>query len=431
MNPRKLAVQVLLRVLRDGQSLTAALEIVLADEADYQDKAFAQAMSYGVCRYYHRLDSLLERLLSKPLRNKDFDIRILLLLGLYQLRYMRVKDHAAVSETVAAAGKKTWAKSLINGVLRRYQREHDAFEQWIASNEVAKFSHPQWMIRLFRENWPEQAESIMLANNEAAPMVLRVNLRRISREGYLQSLRQEGIAAQAVSCCPTAVQLEQAVSVDKLPGFFDGLVSVQDSAAQLAADLLDVRPGQTVLDVCAAPGGKTAAILERQPSLQSLLAVDVDAARLEKVGENLRRLQLHAELLCADASRVQDWAKGRRFERILLDAPCSALGVIRRHPDIKLLRRASDIRELTTLQSGILDAAWQALQPGGILLYATCSILKQENEDQIAAFLSRHPDAEEIKIIAEWGQERPIGRQILGGDRQMDGFYYAKVRKTL
>ncbi|WP_031434903.1 16S rRNA (cytosine(967)-C(5))-methyltransferase RsmB [Methylomarinum vadi] len=431
MKPRKLAVQVLLRVFRDGQSLTAALETVLADVAEGQDKAFTQAMCYGVCRYYHLLDSMLERLLSKPLRKKDLDIRILLLLGLYQLRYMRVKDHAAVSETVAAAGKKSWAKSLINGVLRHYQREHDGVEQGIASTELAKFSHPQWMIRLFRENWPEQAESIMLANNEAAPMVLRVNLSRICREGYLSLLQQGGIAAHAVSCCPAAVQLEQAVSVDKLPGFFDGLVSVQDSAAQLAADLLDVQPGQAVLDVCAAPGGKTAAILERQPSLRSLLAVDVDAARLEKVGENLRRLQLQAELLCADASCVQDWAKGRRFERILLDAPCSALGVIRRHPDIKLLRRESDINELTTLQSGILDAAWQALQPGGILLYATCSILKQENEDQIAAFLSRHPDAEEIKIIAEWGQARPVGRQILGGDGQMDGFYYAKVRKTL
>ncbi len=431
MNSRRLAARVLLRVLRDGQSLTAALEQQLDNAANAKDRAFVQALCYGVCRQYHRLDFVLDRLLSKPLRGKDLDIRLLLLAGIYQLRHMRVKPHAAVSETVAAAGGKSWAKSLVNGVLRRYQREHESLEGTAESDPAARFSHPDWLIRLLRENWPERAEAIMAANNEPPPLVLRVNLRHGSREEYLALLQERGISAQAAAYCPTAVVLERAVTVDQLPAFAAGGVSVQDGAAQLAAQLLELQPGQTVLDLCAAPGGKTAAILEQQPQLGSLLAVDVDEGRLEKVTENLRRLQLRAEVLCADAARPETWAKGRNFDRILLDAPCSALGVIRRHPDIKLLRRESDIDELVKVQADILDAAWSLLRPGGMLLYATCSVLKRENEQQMAAFLARRDDAEEQKIDADWGLQRVVGRQILTGESQMDGFYYAKIRKRV
>lgn len=430
MSLRQLAAQVLLRVIHDGQSLTAALETALPRVRDQQDRAFLQALCYGVCRYYDRLDFLLGQLLTKSLRSKDLDIRMLLLSGLYQLRYMRVKPHAAVSETVAAAGKKKWAKGLINAVLREYQRESERLEQLAVNDDRARHAHPEWMIRLLRQSWPEQAAAIMMANNEPAPMVLRVNLTRGTRDEYLALLDQDQIAARVVSYCPAAIILEQAVNVDKLPGFAEGRVSVQDGAAQLAAPLLQLQPRQKVLDLCAAPGGKTAAMLELQPSLHSLLALDVDDMRLQKVRESLLRLGLSAEVLGADASHPEDWSDGRLFDRILLDAPCSAFGVIRRHPDIKLLRRESDIGELCKLQAHILDAAWGLLRPGGILLYATCSVLKQENEWQMDAFLSRWADAEEVKISGEWGLERPVGRQILTGDRQMDGFYYARFRKT-
>jgi 16S rRNA (cytosine967-C5)-methyltransferase len=431
MNLRNIAAQILLRVLKDGQSLTVALESLLSNVEDNKQRAFVQAICYGVCRQYYRLDFLVEQLVSKPLRNKDMDIKVLLLIGLYQLQYMRVKPHAAVSETVAAEKKKSWAKALINGVLRQYLREQDALEQLADDNQQARLSHPDWMIRLIENSWPQTAEQILRENNQPAPMVLRVNLRQGTRADYLNCLVEHGIAAQAVNCCDTAILLDQAMAVELLPGFNDGKVSVQDSAAQLAVRLLDVQAGHKVLDMCAAPGGKTAAILERQPAVKSMLAIDIDEVRLLRVKENLERLKLQAETQVADASTAGDWSEPEAFDRILLDAPCSALGVIRRHPDIKLLRRESDIEALQYLQNKILNVAWDLLVPGGILLYATCSVLKQENEWQIESFLKQHSDAVEIKIEAEWGLSRPFGRQIVTGDGQMDGFYYARLCKGM
>jgi 16S rRNA (cytosine967-C5)-methyltransferase len=331
---------------------------------------------------------------------------------------------------VAAAKHKVWAKSLVNGILRQYLRDAETLEATCAAYHQTHHNHPEWMMKLIQQAWPEQAEAIFSANDQAPPMSLRVNLHRTSRSDYMASLQAEGIDAERFDACDSAITLPQAVSVESLPDFHDGLVSVQDLAAQLAAQLLDAQANQSVLDMCAAPGGKTAAILERQPDLKSLLAIDVDSHRLERVTQNLQRLQLSAETLAADASQPQNWAKGRQFERILLDAPCSGLGVIRRHPDIKLLRRESDIAALQSLQAQILEAAWSLLTVDGILLYATCSILKQENEQQIEAFLARHANAVEIKIEADWGIARPHGRQIITGQQQMDGFYYAKLHKT-
>ena len=428
MNSRLIAARVLSRVLQDGQSLTATLESALQTVESGKDRAFVQALCYGVCRTYHRLDFILSELLDKPL--KDMDIKSLALTGLYQLKYMRVKPHAAVSETVLAARKKPWAKALINALLRRYLREQDNLEQIADTVQVAAVSHPDWLIKQIEQDWPQQAQQIFLENNQQPPMALRVNLTRSSTDEYLQQLRGLGIEAEAVSFCPSAIILDKPVAVDLLPGFAGGLVSVQDTAAQLAAGLLDVQAGHRVLDVCAAPGGKAAHILEHQPQLKECVAVDVDASRMQRVSDTLQRLKLSATLVVGDAAKPDDWWDGQLFDRILLDAPCSALGVIRRHPDIKLLRRAEDIKPLQVLQKNILHAVWPLLAPGGIMLYATCSILKQENEQQIDAFLVEHPDAVELPIDAAWGIAGCRGRQIMTGESTMDGFYYARLGKS-
>jgi len=427
LNTRLIAAWVLSRVLQDGQSLTTALESALQPVESGKDKAFIQALCYGVCRTYHRLDFILSELLDKPL--KDQDVKALALVGLYQLKYMRVKPHAAVSETVLAARKKPWAKALINALLRSYLREQEKLEQNADNVQYAAVSHPDWLIKQIEQDWPQQAQQILLQNNQQPPMALRVNLARISRDQYLHQLREEGIVASAVHFCPSAIILDKPVAVDLLPGFAEGLVSIQDTAAQLAAGLLDVQPGHRVLDVCAAPGGKTAHILEHQSQLKELVAVDVDESRLQRVSETLQRLKLPATLVVGDATNPQTWWDDQLFDRILLDAPCSALGVIRRHPDIKLLRRAEDIKPLQALQKNILNAVWPLLAPGGIMLYATCSILKQENELQIDAFLAENPDAVELPIDAVWGFAGSHGRQIMTGESAMDGFYYAKLGK--
>ena len=429
MNLRGCAALILTRVISDGQSLTAALDSQLPKIHDHQDKAFVQALCYGVIRHYFALDCLLAKLLSKPLKQKDGDIKALLLMGLYQLQHMRVKQHAAVSETVAATKHKPWSKSLVNAVLRNYLRDADSLTLACSSDSQASLNHPDWIIQQIQQCWPEHAEQILTTNDQNPPMALRVNVLQGSRDAYLDLLTQQGIAAQSVDFCASAIILDQPLGVEQLPGFSEGRVSVQDVAAQLAASLLDVQSGQRVLDLCAAPGAKTAAILELQPKLSAVLAVDVDAKRLQRVTDNLQRLQLKADTLVADASQVSNFADQPLFDRILLDAPCSGLGVIRRHPDIKLLRRETDIAALQNLQLQILDAAWQLLAPGGVLLYATCSILKQENENQIANFLKRHTDALEYPIQAEWGEARSHGRQIITGSLQMDGFYYAKLGK--
>lgn len=427
MNTRLVAARVLSRVLQDGQSLTAALDNALQAIESGKDRAFIQALCYGVCRQYHRLDFILGQLLDKPL--KDMDVKALALVGLYQLKFMRVKPHAAVSETVLATRKKPWAKSLINAVLRTYLREQEGFEEKADKEQTAAVSHPAWLIKQIEQDWPEQAQKILSENNRQPPMVLRVNLSRTSRDHYLQALMDQDIAAVAVSFCPSAIILDKPVPVELLPGFDQGLVSIQDAAAQLAAELLDVQPGHRVLDVCAAPGGKTAHILESQPQLKELVAIDIDESRMQRVSENLQRLGLQAKLVVGDAANPGGWWDGKPFDRILLDAPCSALGVIRRHPDIKLLRRAEDIQQLQALQKSILQTVWPLLASGGLLLYATCSILKQENEQQVQVFLAEHDDAVELPIEADWGSAGKCGRQILTGESVMDGFYYARISK--
>jgi 16S rRNA (cytosine967-C5)-methyltransferase len=427
LNTRLIAAKVLTSVIRDGQSLTAALNNTLGVVESDKDRAFIQALCYGVCRNFHRLDYILSQMLDKPL--KDLDVKALALIGLYQLKFMRVKSHAAVSETVLAARKKPWAKAFINALLRTYLRGQEGFEQKADNVKSALVSHPDWLIQQIEQDWPIQAQQIFQQNNEQPPMALRVNLANISQDQYLQKLRDQGIEAEAVSFCRSAILLNKPAVVDILPGFNEGWVSVQDTAAQLAAELLDVQIGHRVLDVCAAPGGKAANILEHQPKVRELVAVDIDKLRLQRVNDNFQRLKLSAKLIVGDASKPEDWWDGQLFDRILLDVPCSALGVIRRHPDIKLLRRAEDISTLQVLQQRIMTAVWPLLAPGGIMLYATCSILKQENEQQIEAFLATNANAIEVPINADWGLVRRYGRQILTGESAMDGFYYALIRK--
>ena len=427
MNLRLVAAKIIYRVIKDGQSLTVAIEKSVSKIPASKDRAFIQAICYGTLRYYHYLNFILNQLLHKPL--KDEEVKALALIGLYQLKFMRVKAHAAVSETVAAANKKPWAKGLLNAVLRNYQREQQSLEALANKDNVASCSHPEWMIEVFKQDWPQNFDKIMEENNQQPPMVLRVNQRLHSRETYIQRLHEAGISAAISVDCSSALVLQSPVSVEQLPGFATGSVSVQDTAAQLAAGLLDVKSGHRVLDVCAAPGGKTTHILELQPELKKLSAIDMDEARLLRVNENLQRLGLNADCIVGDATQPSNWWDGEQFDRILLDAPCSATGVIRRHPDIKILRQEDDIGKLQHVQRTILDAIWPLLKPDGMLLYVTCSILKQENEQQIGAFLTRTQDAVELPIHSDWGISQLFGRQILTGENGMDGFYYSCINK--
>ena len=428
-SPRAIAARIIHQVV-GGRSLSDLLSRDL-EKASPEHRPLIQELCYGVMRWYPRLDALVLQLLERPLKARDGDLRALILMGCYQLLYMRVADHAAVTETVEAtkALAKPWATGLVNGVLRRFQREQDALLKGLEDNPVAQSAYPAWLLKMIKTAWPEQWQNIIEASNQRPPMTLRVNLRHQSRDSYAAQLKSQDVAFSTLPDVPTALVLERPQDVYELPGFLDGDISVQDAGAQIAAGLLDLQPGQRVLDACAAPGGKSCHILEAEPKLALLVSLDVDASRLERVKENLQRLKLSAELCQGDASApAGSWAQ-QQYDRILLDVPCSATGVIRRHPDIKCLRRKEDIPALVSLQSKILDAIWLLLAPGGKLLYCTCSLLPDENDHQVAQFLQRQSDAQELPIKAAWGEERCCGRQILPGEQTMDGFYYALLEK--
>jgi 16S rRNA (cytosine967-C5)-methyltransferase len=430
--PRKVAAQLVFRVLDRGESLSSLLGPGLSTLVDARQRALAQELSFGTLRWCYRLQAVLEKLLKKPLKNRDRDLHALLLVGLYQLLILEMPAHAAVSESVDVARQldKEWAAGLVNAVLRNAQRQSATLLDSVDAKASARWSHPDWWIKRLRQDWPDDWQQILDANNQRPPMVLRVNALRTNRENYLQQLKQANIEAQPLPFPDSAIRLQEPVAVEKLPGFADGLVSVQDGAAQLSAPLMDLQAGQRVLDACAAPGGKTGHMLESTPELAELVAVDRDERRLGKVEENLQRLGLHAKLLVADAGETREWWDGRPFERILLDAPCSASGVVRRHPDIKLLRRSEDVQTLSQQQQRLLDALWPLLSSGGMLLYVTCSVFRQENSDALQAFLDRRDDASELPLPAVWGKALPVGRQLLPGEQGMDGFYFARLIKT-
>jgi len=430
-DPRAAAARVLVQVRDKGRSLATALPAAQAELADARDAALVQELVYGTLRWYHRLDTFLGGLLRKPLKARDADLHCLLLIGLYQLDQLALPERVAVHETVQAVRTldKDWARGLTNAVLRNFQRDRQQLGQAITGDEAAVYAHPRWLIERLQSDWPEHWQEILAANNMRPPFCLRINQQRMTRTEYLEVLAEQDIDASPIAETSQGVCLSKPLAVTRLPGFDAGNVSVQDGAAQLAAPLLQLQPGMRVLDACAAPGGKTAHMLELATQVE-VTAIDIDAQRLDRIHENLGRLGLRAALLAGDAGRPADWWDGRSFDRILLDAPCSASGVIRRHPDIKMLRRPADIEVLVQRQAALLNALWPLLATGGMLLYCTCSVLAAENSRQIGDFLKQHKDASELPVMVACGQRCEHGRQILPGDNGMDGFYYACLTRT-
>lgn len=393
-------------------------------------------LCYGSLRHHWRLQDWANRLLARPLKRKDSVVRALLVLGLYQLNDTRIPDHACVSQTVEAARllRRPKHAGLINACLRRFQRENIADDP--PSNEESLWNHPQWLIDTLKSDWPDDWQSILTANNERAPMWLRVNSSRRDTGEYRAILAAAGISAEPLSGVPDALCLSEPVVVDALPGFAEGDVSVQDAAAQIAARWLWANANGEILDACAAPGGKSGHLLELGGDDIRLTAVENDSSRTDSIRQNLGRLGRNATIIEADASEPKGWWDGVPFAGILVDAPCSASGVIRRHPDIKLLRRGSDVEDLSRRQWALLEALWPLLSPGGRLLYATCSTLAAENDDVIARFLRRHQDALEDELlpnnnIRDLMRRKLCGYQILPGTAGVDGFYYACLEKKV
>ena len=384
---------------------------------------------YGVARWYWKLKAYADQLLRKPLRAKDSDVMILILVGIYQLAELRVPVYASINETVSACEQlgKGWAKGLVNAVLRSYLRRKDELD--VDLPDVAEYCHPSWIIERVRNSWPVHWREILSANNERPPMVLRVNRQRIDRASYVQKLSQKEIFAVIDPLSLDGVLLDKPVDVHELPGFFDGLVSVQDTAAQWAADILPVMPGNRVLDACAAPGGKLTHILEAHPSLAEIIAIDISQERVDLIKANLARLGMSARLLVADAADPSTWWDGGRFDCIVIDAPCTGTGVIRRRPEIKHLRRREDLEKLVEQQAVLLNQLWQTLMPHGYLLYITCSVFKEENEAQIKGFSTTNSDVEICELDLPTGAKSRYGLQTLPGVHKVDGFYYSLMQK--
>jgi 16S rRNA (cytosine967-C5)-methyltransferase len=438
---RSVAAHAVARILREGVTLDAALQDALA-AAPAALGPSVRSLAYGAIRGYYRHEAILGRLLSQPVRSLDVLVRALLSVALFELEDARTPEYAVVDAAVetAKATDAARAAGLINAVLRRYLRERKAIDVEIGRNPATRHAAPVWLADRYRADWPVRWTQLLAAGDTQAPLWLRVNGRRTTADDYVSALRESGIGARGDTRVPLAVVLDAPCDVHELPGFAEGVVSVQDVGAQCVAFPLALEAGQRVLDACAAPGGKTALIAEREPNLLNLAAVDIDPLRLARVQANLARGGLAAEIIVNDASTPEAWWNGVPFDRILLDVPCSALGVIRRHPDIRLRKSPAEIDKLPLVQARLLTAAWRMLASGGRLVYATCTVTRSENRDVIAAFLDGTPDARAVPPetwagwpgLAEgspWGEADGFGRQILPGEAGADGFYYAALTK--
>ena len=384
---------------------------------------FAKSLTFGSIRFYHHLNELITAQLNKPIEKKNLDIHCLLILGAYQLVYANTPSHAAINETVSVAELlgKSWAKGLINAVLRKINNEK------ISVQDSLNLSHPSWLIKKLKQDHPKHYKKILEENNKQAPMIIRVHP-SINIDKYQQQLEEIGIESKPTKVAPQALILGVPVDINLLPGFADGSCFIQDASAQLAGYLLNPQEGEFILDACCAPGGKTTHLAELC-SKATIIALDRDNKRLSKVSENIARYEHKNINIQKGDARNKDWWNGELFDKILIDAPCSSTGVIRRHPDIKLLRKPKDINKLIEIQASILANLWTILKPGGLMLYATCSVLINENENQIKYFLSHTNDANIEQIKMSWGDGN-LGKQKLP-EKEYDGFYYAKIIKSI
>jgi len=427
---RALAAQALADVALRGASLRDAMDRYAPRLADGRDRALLMALLSDSARWWLRFDPVLDRLLDKPLRQKEPAIHALLVLGLVQLEILELPDYAAVAATVQAARalKRPQFAGLVNAVLRRWQRERTQLLAALDDKPQTRHAHPTWLAKAITHDWPAQADAVMAADNVEPPLMLRANRRRTTRDALIERLRSDGYTAEPHAWLTDGIVLPHSADVTRMPGFATGEFAVQDGSAQIAADLADVRDGLRVLDACAAPGGKACHVLERADV--ALTALEFDAKRAQRITQNLERLGLSAQVVIGDAGQPKDWWDGKPFDRILIDAPCSATGVLRRRPDVRLHRRDSDINALAAQQRRILEGLWPLLAPGGRLLYVTCSLLRAENEAVVGAWLATQPDARSVTFELPTGQAASVGWQVLPGDGDLDGMYYAVLEKA-
>lgn len=431
LNARALAALAMLDVVDQQKSLTSTLAYFSKQVVD-QDKGLLQHLGFGACRHFFSINAISKILLEKPLPESARPVQALMWVGLYQLAYSDISEHAAINETVNACEQLNLGKfkGVLNAILRRFQREKEALLEGLKASDVPHYEHPKWLIKLLKKSWPEHWQTICEQGNLQAPMCLRNNEMVQPISEYLQTLKDSDIKATKGELALTSIYLNSPMDVQGLPDFAQGSCSVQDEAAQLAAQLLDPQPNEIILDACSAPGGKTCHILERSNNQAQVTAMDADAKRLLRVNENLERLSLSANVIQGDASIPESWWNGNLFDRILLDVPCSATGVIRRHPDIKLLRKKEDIDNLALLQGEILRKSWALLKPGGTLLYATCSILPMENSQNIELFINEYADAHLLPIALHSGFDTGYGWQLFPQQNGHDGFFYALLKKS-
>ena len=426
---RALAAQALADIALRGASLRDAMERRAPKLRDPRDRALLTALLNDGARWWLRFDAVLDRLLDKPLRRKEPEVHALLVLGLVQLEILQLQDYAAVAATVEAARalNRPRLAGLVNAVLRRWQRERTTLLAELDAAPRTRYAMPDWLVESINADWPAQADAVLADSDREPPLMLRANRRRVERTALVEQLRADGYSADPHPWLADGIVLPHSSDVTRMPGFAQGWFAVQDGAAQIAAEALDVHDGQRVLDACAAPGGKACHLLERADV--ALTAVEFDAARAARIGQNLERLGLQADLRIGDAAKPSAWWDGKPFDRILIDAPCSATGVLRRRPDVRLHRRLSDIDALVEQQRHLLAALWPLLAPGGRLVYVTCSLLRAENEAVVAPFLASRDDAHAVAMAWPVGQAAAVGWQILPGDGDLDGMYYAVLER--